>query len=186
MADGLRRGNKVQLTSGVEEFLPRCDPHRGRVVFQRQGPRFFLVSEVPIGGGQVVPLSEELNTAWWTMDLSPDGERAAYGILDEARRRCVLEILDLSTKQVTQPVDLLLEFDSPARWSPDGNAIHHVVNDKGVDNIWSQPLDGGPPRRLTGFDAGRIGAFARSPDGTRIALSKGTVSRDIVLLENFR
>jgi Tol biopolymer transport system component len=178
-------GNKRRLTSGAGEFLPRCDG-RGRVIFQQQGPSLFLISAVPIEGGEAVPLSEELNLAWWTMDLSPDGQRLAYVILDEAARRWVVEILDLASQRVTRPADLVVEFESHLSWSPDGNAIHLVVTDGGVDNLWSRPLDGGSPRRLTGFAAGRIRAFAWSPDGTRIALAKGTISRDIILLERFR
>lgn len=179
-------GNKVRLTSGEGEFLPRCDAARGRVIFQQQGPSLTLISEVPIEGGEPAPLSEEMNVAWWLLELSPDGKQLAYARLEESARRWVLEVLDLSSKQVTRRPGLALEVGFAVRWSPDGSAFQRVIADKGVDNIWSSPLDGGPPRRLTAFDAGKIGGFAWSPDGAEIALSHGTPSHDIVLLERLR
>jgi Tol biopolymer transport system component len=71
-------------------------------------------------------------------------------------------------------------------WSADGKAILYARTEKkGVGNIWSMPLDGKAPKRLTAFDSGIIPAFGVSPDG-RLALSRGSWVDDVVLIKNVR
>ena len=51
-------------------------------------------------------------------------------------------------------------------------------------NLWVQPLNGGAPRQLTRFTDGRpIRSFAWSRDGQRLAITRSTVTNDIVLFE---
>ena len=56
----------------------------------------------------------------------------------------------------------------------------------GVSNLWSQPIDGSPPQQLTNFKSGRIFQFAWSADGKWLALARGTVSSDVVMIKDFR
>ncbi len=179
-------GNVIRLTSGEGEFMPRCHPDGKRVVFMAQGRKDLLISEVPIDGGEMVRLTEEDNLSWWTLDVSPDGERLAYLTWEEAGRRWLLEILDLETREAPLRSGIPFQMEAAVRWSPDGGSIHYLQTDRGVGNIWSRPPEGGQPRRLTGFDAQEIGTFAWSPDGTRLAMTRRTATHDIVLLENFR
>ena len=48
--------------------------------------------------------------------------------------------------------------------------------------MWTVPFAGGEPKQLTRFTDQFIFAFAWSRDGKRLALSRGTVSNDVVLL----
>lgn len=41
-------------------------------------------------------------------------------------------------------------------WTPDGRGIYFVSDRDGVENIWLQPIDGGPPRQITHFKDGRL------------------------------
>lgn len=70
-------------------------------------------------------------------------------------------------------------------WSPDGKSILYVHMENGARNIWSAPLDGKAPRRLTAFASERITAFGVSPDN-RLAISRGSTVRDVVLIKNAR
>ncbi|MFN0278469.1 MAG: hypothetical protein ACKVRN_07690 [Pyrinomonadaceae bacterium] len=70
------------------------------------------------------------------------------------------------------------------RWTADGSAFDYAVNQNGVSNIWRQPIDGSPAVQVTNFDSGRIFNFAYSPDRTQLALSRGTVNSDAVLIKN--
>src|SRR5262249_24043555 len=72
--------------------------------------------------------------------------------------------------------------DSGIRFSPDGNSLTYTVTEHGVSNIWSQPLSGGPPKAVTDFKSDQIFDFAWSRDGKSLALSRGQLSRDVVLL----
>jgi hypothetical protein len=55
-----------------------------------------------------------------------------------------------------------------------------------ADNLWLQPLAGGPPRQLTHFKEDRIGYLDLSPDGKQIAVARGNAYNDVVLITNFR
>jgi Tol biopolymer transport system component len=80
-------------------------------------------------------------------------------------------------------------LDAPAqlpRWSPDSRSVVFVRTQGRVSNLWTQSLDGSAPRQITRFDTETIFAFAYSPDGRQLALSRGPVTGDVVLIRNFR
>jgi hypothetical protein len=60
-----------------------------------------------------------------------------------------------------------------------------------VANLWSQSADGGKPVQITNFSSEFISSefisnFALSPDGKRIALSRGHSTADVVLIKDFK
>jgi Tol biopolymer transport system component len=68
-------------------------------------------------------------------------------------------------------------------WAPDGKSILYARNEHGVGNIWSTPIDGKAPKKLTAFDSELIFAFDVSPDN-RLAISRGSWTWDVVLIKN--
>jgi len=72
----------------------------------------------------------------------------------------------------------------PLRWTRHG--VVYAVDEGGFENLWVQPIAGGPRRALTHFSSQRIYFFAFSHDGKQIAISRGTPSSDAVLVSNFR
>jgi len=58
------------------------------------------------------------------------------------------------------------------------------VREKGVDNLWVQPLDGSARRQLTHFTSERISGYAYSKDAARLAVGRGHADSDAVLLRN--
>ncbi len=77
---------------------------------------------------------------------------------------------------------LTIERGDQIRWAPDGRALAYVKPDA-PSNIWLQPLDGSAPRQLTTFVDRRIAAYAWSPDGKQLAMSRAIDASDIVLLK---
>lgn len=71
------------------------------------------------------------------------------------------------------------------QWTPDGRGIAFSDNTD-PKNIWVQPIDGGPPHPLTRFTDKTINYFAWSPDGRRLAITRGTTLADIVLIKGIR
>ena len=51
-------------------------------------------------------------------------------------------------------------------------------------NLWNQPIDGGAPKPVTNFTSEQIFSFAWSADGKRLAIARGTVTNDVVLVSN--
>ena len=71
-------------------------------------------------------------------------------------------------------------------WMPDGRNLIYVDTRNGISNIWSQSLDGGPPKQLTNFTSDLIFRFALSSDGRQLILARGTETRDVVLIKDFK
>jgi Tol biopolymer transport system component len=79
------------------------------------------------------------------------------------------------------PVRRLPAFpNADLQWTPNGEAL--AYRDASGTNIWIQPIDGSPAQALTHFTDQTIFAFGWSPDGKRLAVSRGVSSSDIVLL----
>ena len=74
-------------------------------------------------------------------------------------------------------------YRSEIRWTPDGQALTYSAIQRGVSNIWIQPLAGGPARQLTRFATDDIWDFDWTPDN-RLILARGPVNQDIVLISN--
>ena len=72
------------------------------------------------------------------------------------------------------------------RWTRDGTALLHNAGTADRINIWQQPLDGSAPRAVTRFIDLAIPAFDISFDGKRLILTRAVLSRDAILLRNFR
>jgi len=67
-------------------------------------------------------------------------------------------------------------------FAPDPKAVVYLVREKNIDNLWEQQLDGSPVRQLTHFTSEQIARFRFSPDGTKLAIERGHVESDAVLL----
>ena len=72
------------------------------------------------------------------------------------------------------------------QWTREGHGLRYTLTRQGVDNVWSQPLEGGKPKQLTHFTSDQIFSYAWSRDGKQLALSRGTQQSDVVLLSNLK
>ena len=88
----------------------------------------------------------------------------------------------LHTLRVPEAVTLHNSINFGARWAPDGRSIVYIVNEKGIANLWTHPIDGGKPKQLTNFTSASLYHFAYSMDGTRLFLARGNQIRDAVLI----
>lgn len=69
-------------------------------------------------------------------------------------------------------------------FTPDGKSVALLVEEKGVDNIWVQPLDGSKGHQITSFDSQYIRDFRWSPDGKRLAVLRWNYTGDVILLHD--
>jgi Tol biopolymer transport system component len=72
------------------------------------------------------------------------------------------------------------------QWTTDSRALIYIDTRDEVSNLWQQPIEGGEPKQLTDFKTDLIFSFDYSRDGKQLVLSRGTYSRDVVLISNFR
>lgn len=171
-------GNPVQITHGAFEVSPRVSSDGQWIVFM--GGTGQNIFKVPVEGGEPVQLTTTVSS---DPAISPDGKQIAYRTFDPKAGKQQTFILPIDGGDPTRTLDIPSGI---LRWTPDGRGIAYVDEQDGVDNIWVQPLTGGTPRQLTHFTADHIGPFLFSPDGKRIAVSRGNTTSDVVLLKNFR
>jgi Tol biopolymer transport system component len=170
-----------QLTNGDGEQSPQFSPD-GRWVVYRKVFGKATVWKVPADGGEPVQLNNENST---NPTVSPDSKLVAYRYRDE-NSPWRIAVASTEGGEPLKTFDLPATFRHPLHWTPDGRALAYIDTKGGVSNIVAQPLDGGAPKQLTDFKADRIFSFAYSPDGKQLALSRGTVTSDVVLIKDFR
>jgi serine/threonine protein kinase len=71
-------------------------------------------------------------------------------------------------------------------WMPDGRSFLYVDSVGGIPNLWQQAVGGGEPHQLTRFDSGVILSYDVARDGKSVALSRGELASDLVLIRDFR
>ena len=178
-------GNAKPLTSG-DAWNPQVSPDGKWVVYQSNRAGKSRLWRVPLEGGEEKQLTEELS---YNPAVSPDARWIACIYQRDPKQSFKLAIIPA---EGGQPIK---EFDIPQdiafrtnpwqlRFSQDGRALDYLYDTGGVTNIWRQPVEGGAAKQLTDFKSDRIFAFDWSRDGKQLVLARGTVTRDVVLINN--
>jgi len=179
-------GNLKQLTEGPGDIYPQSSPDGRWVVFQSVRSGLTSAWRVSIDGGEPVPLTDK-----WTANptVSPDGSLIACFYREgESNPTVKVAVIPFAGGDPVKVLDIPYSVSGPAglRWTPDGRALTYIDTTGGVSNIWSLPLDGGPPKRLTEFKTDQIFQFDFSRDGKQLALSRGTQTSDVILIKDFK
>ena len=170
--------NRKQLTFGLNEADPHCS-HDGKWVYFVDYGDNKKVKRTPIGGGTAQTIFE---TAVWGGDISPD-DRYLVTIAGDLEDKLVLKLVSVDDLKATLH-ELDQRAEPPIRFTPDGKGVVYTVRERGVDNLWLQPLDDAPFRRLTHFTSENIATFRYSRDGSKIAIERGHTESDAILLRD--
>ena len=183
---GLDGGSAVQLTFGDGEVLPQCHPDGRWVLYLGVASDGYALYKVPIEGGEPILISDR-KLAWSPPAISADGDKVVVVTYDENTDTQLTEILRIEGGESLRTLELDDSSDGRFhRWSPDGRALDYVAETGGAENIKSLPLDGGRTRQLTHFETEDIHSFAWAPDGRTLVLNRYLLTKDVVLLTNFR
>jgi Tol biopolymer transport system component/DNA-binding winged helix-turn-helix (wHTH) protein len=173
----------LELTHGSQDFEPSFTPDGKWVVFTSHlaagGSR---VSRVAIDGGEPVHLTEKPSGE---PTVSPDGTLVACYYRTDPAGPNKIGILPFAGGELKFICDLPAQYGR-FRWTIDGRALTYADKQSGLGNIWIQPLDGGPPKRLTNWKADPIPAFDWSRDGKWLAYAVGSMTSDVVLINDAR
>ncbi len=181
-------GNAKQLTNGeTREEDPACSPDSQWIFYAASGPSQTNLWRVSIDGEGAVQLTEP-PLFYYIFFVSPDGKQIVCNINDLSSRKYRVAILPIEGGKPTKFFDLprSVSLPSPVQWAPDGRALVYIDTHDGVSNLWSQPLDNGPPKQLTDFKSDLIGNFSWSRDGRQLALTRGTVTNDAIMISDFK
>jgi len=177
-------GNLKQLTDSHGSGNPVCSPDGKWVYFEEFTTRQLM--RVSLDGGPSQKVTDL--QLYRGFDISPDGAATVFDT--QVQTGNIKEkTVEVSTAagQVLREIHLEKPLDFYSlHYSRDGKALVYAVRENGVDNLWSQPLDGSPGRWLTSFKSEHLGDFHWSPDGSKLAVVRGHTDSDIVLLRDQR
>ena len=186
-------GVPLELDPGPSSFGAACSPDGRTVVYSRAEGNEYRIMRVPATGGTPQQVSN-VNAGLAT--ISPDGRLIAALYWADPTAVPKLALIPIEGGAPTQVIDLPPEAAAQPfqgqhglSWMPDGHSIVFAMYQKGVINLWVQPLGPpgskpGPPRQWTHFSANDVEAFAISPDGKQIVLSRDSSTSDIVLVDH--
>jgi dipeptidyl aminopeptidase/acylaminoacyl peptidase len=176
-------GNLKRLTEGKSDQPPAISPDGRWVIFMRPEGGKSVLMKVSSGGGPASQLTDYFS---FSPSVSPDGKWIACLYLPSEDQPAKLAMVPFAGGQPAKVFPLPVTLGGGnILWTPDGRAISLINSVNGVDNVWEQPVAGGPPKPVTHFTSDKIFWFDWSRDG-RLALSRGTEPTDAVLIKNFQ
>lgn len=176
-------GNDLrQLTYGEGAIRPAISQDGKQVFFNsvKDGSLW----QVSIEGGEPQLL---LNEQCFRAAVSPSGNKIAY--FGTEGDKGMLFVKGFPEFKPLYRFEAFFNRASTPRvaWAGDETSLIYYQNDAtDVGNLWSQPLGGGAARKLTNFTSQRIFDFSFSPDGARLAVTRGKWNHDAALLKGFR
>jgi hypothetical protein len=184
-------GSPREIVPGPSTGAPVCTPDGKFAVYENAEGTEIRLMRVPTTGGTPQKLND-LNMKW--PKFSPDGREIAALYSADPAAAPKLAIIPGEGGAPTQVIDLPKDvfFGAPPNnlaWTADGRSIVFPAVEKGVTNLWIQPLGTtqgkpAPPRQWTHFSANGVTRFAVSPDGKQIALAREASTSDIVLVSH--
>jgi len=174
-----------QVTFGdYADFLPSVSPDGKWLLYCSWRSGTQLLWKVPTEGGEAEQVTKVTSRFG---RFSPDGRlvavvQAVPGGTPPVQIAVISMDGSSATKLIAAPSHFVL---GQLAWSPDGRSVILRSDQKGVGNLWSQPIDGSAPKQITNFTSDLISNFALSRDGKRLAISRGNSSLDVVLIKDF-
>jgi TolB protein len=179
-------GSNVKQLTDKEDYPLAITPDSKSILFSSWRTTKMSLWRTSIDGGEPVQIS---NLFINTGSISPDGKLIACHYRDENPNSPEkLILLPIEGGAPVKTLDLLPTTGGAPEWSPDGKSLIVADNRTGTSNLWSLPLDGGPMKQLTDYKPDYIFTFDRqwSGDGKLMAMSRGTVTSDVILISDFR
>jgi Tol biopolymer transport system component len=179
----------TRLTRGIYDAEPNCSPDGCWVVYTDYGAQTHSLWKISVDGSQKVHLTDMKSN--WPV-FSPDGQWiACLSKSAETDNKWRIMIIPSQGGQPIKPFLALpptaLGSDTfpPFRWDANGRALIYVDRRDGVSNLWSLPIDGGPPKPLTTYVTSEsIFNYDQSHDGQQFALTRGEFKGDVVLISD--
>jgi Tol biopolymer transport system component len=142
------------------------------------------------GGGDKVLVSADLQPDR-TAAVTPDGKEIVVPVILSGAKhdQPAFAWVSIESGAITRHVPVSGGSPSETMLSPDGRNVIYALHGQGSDQLWSLPVSGGPPKRLTDFPLTRgtyqaIESSAFSPSGRRLGLLRTFNSGDLVVFQD--
>jgi Tol biopolymer transport system component len=183
--------NPVKLSDGKNDRNPICSTDEKWAYYWNLDTQ--QLWRAPLNGpgstallaGSNVPRTLPAGTG---LSASPDGKTLAYVLAtipspEDPYPQYKIALLDLPGTAEPRLIDADERISSGGlSFNPDGKAVTYAIRESGVDNLWTQPLDGSAGRQITSFTSEQIMGFHWSPDGRSLGVLRGHTDSDVVLI----
>lgn len=181
---GLDGSDTRRLTTVPGDIQPRVSPDGKWLVYEALGAGRPTIMKVPLSGGEPKPVTD---TAIFPA-FSSDGKLLAFfqvRLNTPGQARPEIAVMPFNGGAATKTFALPNEAEGFAglAWSSDDRELLYVQRREGAENIFAQPMSGGAVRQVTHFDSGRIFSFALSRRVHQLAVARGGISSDLVLID---
>jgi len=170
------------LSEGKRDMFPTCSPD-GKTVFYLDLVSFAFM-KMPLAGGKAERFSSGVGEMQSGYDVAPDGKTVALGTYDFKAQKPNISLVEAESGKTLRTLEYDPRHNGVIRFSPDGKGIVYPIREKGVDNLWFQPLDGSTGRQLTNFTSLKIYSYRWSFDGKSLALVRGDSPSDLALIKD--
>ncbi len=168
-------GKSTAITTTGAFLRPlQITPDGRTIIFTSLDGQAIRLFKVAMNGGPATKLTSEASNFG---AISPDGKLIACAWKSPFNPKMAIISIDGGA-----PMRI---FDLSGRlyhWTPDGKGIVYIKHDGKQENLFVQPLAGGPPTALTNFTEGSIANYDWTANGSRIVLTHFIKTSDIVLL----
>ena len=125
-----------------------------------------------VDNGDTHPISLPAGTMAESASWFPDGTHLILGLRGEPQSGLwVISTLGGAPRKI-------LDGASWPSVSPDGKQIAYTIGSGVTNELWIMDADGEHPRKLIGQEGEYIGSIAWSPDGTKVAFVRGSLSHE--------
>jgi Tol biopolymer transport system component len=181
----LNGGNKLEITSEVGVDNPDISPDGKWIIYSAWTDGISRIQRVGIDGGTTQILKD------WAREprYSRDGRLfACFTQMESSQKWNRLAIVP------AEGGEEMRSFETPANtnigrgpiWTPDDSGITVIVSPGEKQNLWLQPVDGGPGRMMTNFEIPGVARREYSRDGKRIAIVRAQGNGNAVMITDFR
>ena len=177
-------GNNLKQMTDQEDYLQDISPDGKWLIFTSWRTTKLSLWRVSVDGGDPVQITDLfVNGA----RVSPDGKSIACRYQDQnPTAPYKLIIMPFEGGPPTKSFDLLPTTSGSPEWQADGVSINFYDSRTGTTNLWSFPLDGSPMKQLTDFKPDTVFNRELSFDRKWMAIGRGPVTSDVILITDFR
>jgi TolB protein len=178
--------NQKQLTTNETFAVFAVGANDGKsFVYQSLRSGRWALMKMPIDGGEA---SEVTDRQCVSPSISPDGKSIACFSPDaKASLRWQVAIVPFDGGPATKLIDMpqTVDINAGPKWTHDGRSIVYI-DSRTASNVYSQLIEGGPPKALTNYKADYIDSFNWTRDGKQLIIGRGPLVDDVVLIKDFR
>ncbi len=174
--------NPQSLTNSNIDIQPFCSWQQNWAVYSSDKDGRRTIYKIPIDGTSTATPQMLIDKFAEAPAVSPDGNFIACHYQADNNSPPQIAIIPAQGGAPTQILPIPIFSRVNVRWHPLEKSLSYLSRSDNQTNLWVQSLGGREPKKITNFSGERIFAYAWSRDGKRLAFSRGTVNRDVVMI----